>query len=70
MSSMLEKLAGAKALIESAIEEELARTAPPPAREQSDCKHKNSQEVTGAGRGPARRACVDCDETWEVNDGG
>ena len=68
--SMLEKLAGAKAHIESAIEEELARNEPPPAKKHGDCQHKNSQDITGAGRGPARRACVDCDETWEVNDGG
>ena len=67
MSDMFEKLAGAKALIEAAIEEELARTAPPPTKEdRTDCKHQNSQEITGAGRAPARRACLDCSETWEV----
>ena len=70
MSSMLEKLAGAKALLESAIEEELARMQPPPAKEQGDCQHENSQEITGAGQGPKRFACLDCPETWEVNDGG
>ena len=64
--SMFEKLAGARALLDSAIEEELARNEPPPAKKQGNCQHKNSQEVTGAGRGPARRACVDCGETWEV----
>ena len=68
--SILQKLGGALALLESAIEEELARTEPPPAKEQGDCEHKKSEEITGAGRGPARRACVDCGETWEVNDGG
>ena len=68
--SILQKLGGALALLESAIEEELARNEPPPAKKQGDCEHRNSQEITGAGRGPARRACVDCGETWEVNDGG
>ncbi len=70
MSSILEKLAGAKALIEAAIEQELERTAPPPAADQSPaaegCEHKNSEDITGAGQGPKRRACTDCGHTWEV----
>lgn len=69
--SMIEKLAGAKALIEAAIEEELQRSAPPAAAEETqtvkgDCEHKNSEEITGAGMGSKRRACVDCGHTWEV----
>lgn len=67
MSSILEKLAGAKALIEAAIEEELGRQAPPPPSAPAEgCEHKNSEEITGAGMGPRRRACVDCGHTWEV----
>lgn len=70
MSSILEKLAGAKALIEAAIEEELQRSAPPPPPEESGpaegCEHKNSEDITGAGTGPKRRACVDCGKQWEV----
>lgn len=65
--SMLEKLAGAKALIEAAIEEELARSAPPPKKEPSDCEHKNRQEITGAGQQQKRVACVDCGEEWEAD---
>ena len=68
--SMIEKLAGAKALIETAIEEELKRTAPPPPTEDTtDCRHPNSEEITGAGRGSKRYACVDCGEKWEADDG-
>jgi hypothetical protein len=68
MSSILEKLAGAKALIEAAIEQELDRIgAPPPSAPAAEgCEHKNSEEITGAGQGPRRRACVDCGHTWEV----
>ena len=69
--SILEKLAAAKALIEAAIEEEIARSAPPPApaREgQSDSKHGDSQEITGAGSTIACFAGVDCGGTWEVSD--
>ena len=65
--SILEKLAGAKALIEAAIEEEVARTAPP-AERSADCKHENREEITGAGNAGKRIACVDCGETWEAND--
>ncbi len=69
MSTILEKLVGAKALIESAIAEELERTAPPPpTKEPTDCEHKNREEITGAGSGGSRMACVDCGEKWEVDD--
>jgi hypothetical protein len=64
--SMLEKLAGAKALIEAAIEEEIARSEPPP-NKQGDCKHQNRSEITGAGQGTKRIACADCGEEWEAD---
>jgi hypothetical protein len=71
MSSLLEKLAGAKVLIDAAIEEEIARTEPPPDRQQGgqqgDCKHENRHEITGAGQGRKRVACADCGEEWEVD---
>jgi hypothetical protein len=67
MSSILEKLAGAKALVEAAIEQELERIgAPSPSAPAEGCDHKNSEEITGAGKGPKRRACVDCGHKWEV----
>ncbi len=65
--SILEKLAGAKALIEGAIEEELARSDPAPLQPATDCKHPNRQETTGAGTTRTRMACPDCGETWEVD---
>ena len=68
--NMIETLVGAKALIESAIEEELKRSAPPPPTEEpTDCKHPNREEITGAGRGSKGYACVDCGEKWETDDG-
>ena len=71
MSKLLEQLVGAKALIEGAIAEEIARTdpAPPPVAEPEAsvaCDHKNRHDVTGAGGERKRMACVDCGHTWEV----
>ncbi len=66
MSSILEKLAGAKALIEAAIEQELERIEAPAPAAAEGCEHKNSEEITGAGMGAKRRACVDCGHQWEV----
>ena len=69
-STLLEKLLGAKALIESAIEEITEQTAPPAIEEaaKGDCEHKNREEITGAGSAGQRIACVDCGETLEAND--
>ena len=70
MSTLLEKLVGAKALIESALEEITEQTAPAPVKEQAkgECKHEHREEITGAGRAGQRIACVDCGETLEAND--
>lgn len=73
--SQLEKLVGAKALIESAIEDELAKTDPPPATpapasaEATQCKHPNREEITAAGAkvGVHRWACLDCGHKWEAD---
>ena len=68
--NMIETLAGAKALIESAIEEELKRTAPPPpSKESTDCRHPNREDISGAGPGGLRFGCPDCGKEWEVDDG-
>ena len=62
--SILEKLVGAKALIESALEEAVAA-----AEETNDeCKHETVEDVTAAGDAGKRTTCVDCGETWEAND--
>jgi hypothetical protein len=68
MSSILEKLAGAKALIEAAIEQELDRIgAPAPSAPAPEgCEHKNSEDITGAGQEGRYRACMDCGHEWEV----
>ena len=63
MSTLLEKLVGAKALIESALEEAVALAKEP----NGECKHETVEDVGGAG-GKPRKVCVDCGETWEADD--
>ncbi len=61
--SIMEKLVGAKALIESALEEAAALAEEP----KGECKHENVEDVGGAG-GQSRKVCVDCGETMEADD--
>ena len=61
--SIMEKLVGAKELIESALEEAAALAEEP----NGECKHETVEDVTGAG-GKSRKVCVGCGETWEADD--
>ncbi len=61
--SILEKLVGAKALIESALEEAVALAE----ETKGECTHETVEDVTGAG-GKSRKVCVDCGKTWEADD--
>ena len=53
--NIMEKLVGAKALIESALEEAVALAEEP----KDECKHETLEDVGGAGAN-SRKVCVDC----------
>lgn len=71
--SQLERLVGMKALLDAAIEEELAKTDPPtPTRVPvtagaKECEHPNREEVSGAGTTTHKWACPDCGLSWEAD---
>ena len=58
--SIMEKLVGAKALIESALEEAVALAE----ETKDECKHEPLEDVAGAGA-KSRKVCVDCRQEVE-----